>query len=56
MNGEVTGGILQSRAAGVYAPTLETAEQFYSKNGVPIDEDKEWLTSGNYDNRYTTDK
>ena len=53
-NGEVTGGILQSRAAGVYAPTLETAEQFYSKNGVPIDEDKEWLTNGNYDNRYTT--
>ena len=53
-NGQVTGSILQSRAAGVYAPTLETAEQFYSKNGVPIDEDKEWLTSGNYDNRYTT--
>ena len=52
-NGQVTGSILQSRAAGVYAPTLETAEQFYSKNGVPIDEDKEWLTSGNYDNRYT---
>ena len=53
-NGQVTGSILQSRAAGVYAPTLETAEQFYSKNGVPIDEDKEWLTNGNYDNRYTT--
>ncbi len=25
-----------------YAPTMRVVEQFYSKNGVPIDEDKEW--------------
>lgn len=52
--GTVSGSILQSKAAGIYAPTLETAEQFYSKNGVPIDEDKEWQKSGDYDNRYST--
>lgn len=51
-NGEVTGSILQARASGAYAPTLETAEEFYSKNGVPINEDKEWENSGDYSNRY----
>lgn len=34
------------------APTLTTAEQFYSSNGVPIDEDKDWLSKGWYGNRY----
>lgn len=29
-------------------PTLKLAEYFYTKNGVPIEEDKDW----NYDNRY----
>ena len=31
-----------------HAPTLKIAEEFYSKNGVPINEDKTW----NYDNRF----
>jgi len=26
-----------------YAPTLRTVEQFYTKNGVPIEEDKDWI-------------
>lgn len=34
---------------GQMAPTIKTVEQFYSKNGVPIEEDKEY----DYTNRYT---
>ncbi|MDR2037729.1 MAG: RagB/SusD family nutrient uptake outer membrane protein [Bacteroidales bacterium] len=34
---------------GDYSPTLKIVEQFYSRNGVPIDEDKTW----DYNNRYT---
>ncbi|MDR0542473.1 MAG: RagB/SusD family nutrient uptake outer membrane protein [Dysgonamonadaceae bacterium] len=30
-------------------PTLDIAEQFYSKNGVPIDEDKTYDYTGRYD-------
>lgn len=26
-----------------FAPTLQVVEQFYTKNGVPIEEDKEWI-------------
>jgi hypothetical protein len=26
-----------------YAPTQRTVEQFYTKNGVPVEEDKEWV-------------
>ena len=33
-------------------PTLATAERFYSSNGVPIEEDKEWEAKGWYRNRY----
>lgn len=33
---------------GQLAPTLKIVEQFYSKNGVPIEEDKTW----DYTNRY----
>jgi len=33
---------------GKYAPTLKMAELFYTKNGVPIEEDKNW----DYANRY----
>lgn len=33
---------------GKYAPTLKMAELFYSKNGVPIEEDNDW----DYANRY----
>lgn len=35
-------------------PTLATAENFYTSNGVPIEEDKEWAENGWYDNRYAT--
>ncbi len=34
-----------------YAPTLKIAELFYTKNGVPIDEDKSW----NYNGRFHLD-
>ncbi len=36
------------------APTLACAELFYSSNGVPISEDKEWIESGQYSDRYST--
>lgn len=36
----------------MHNPTLGVAEQFYTKNGVPIDEDKTW----DYENRYTVEK
>jgi hypothetical protein len=39
-------------AKATYAPTLATAERFYSKNGVPIEEDKEWAANGWYNDRY----
>ena len=45
------------RVASVRAqltPTLATAENFYSSNGVPIEEDKEWAENNWYDNRYQT--
>jgi hypothetical protein len=48
----VTAGVLQSRARATYAPTLETAERFYSSNGVPIEEDRYWDSDGHYFNRY----
>lgn len=38
------------------APPLRIAEMFYTKNGVPIDEDAEWETSGKYVERYKTRK
>jgi hypothetical protein len=34
------------------APSLAIAEMFYSKNGVPIDEDNDWISSGKYSDRY----
>ena len=37
---------------GMYAPTLDIAEMFYSSNGVPIEEDKEWIDSNDYSERY----
>jgi hypothetical protein len=35
-------------------PTLKIAEQFYSRNGVPIDEDREWRNwvGSNFNQRY----
>lgn len=47
-------GTLQYNARATYAPTLETAERFYSSNGVPIDEDVEWEQRSDYINRYST--
>lgn len=35
---------------GTFAPTLAVAETFYSKNGVPINEDPDY----DYENRYST--
>lgn len=35
---------------GTFAPTLAVAETFYTKNGVPMEEDKEY----DYDGRYQT--
>lgn len=35
-----------------WAPTLKTVEHYYSSNGVPIDEDKEWQQEGWYEQRY----
>jgi len=42
-----------------WAPTLSTVKQFYTKNGVPIDEDKDWegvdlyeLRSGDSEHRF----
>jgi len=35
--------------------SLNAAELFYSKNGVPIEEDEEWKTNGWFDNRYKAD-
>jgi len=35
-----------------WGPTLKMIGRYYSKNGVPIDEDTEWLNNDWYDNRY----
>ena len=40
------GGVLKN-----YAPTLNVIEQFYTQNGVPIEEDKEWAGVELYDFR-----
>lgn len=39
-----------SSLISMFSPTLDVAEQFYTNNGVPIDEDLNW----NYENRYKT--
>lgn len=39
-------------ARSLFAPTLTIAEQFYSNNGVPIEEDNGTFWSANYANRY----
>lgn len=40
-------------ARSLLAPTLQIAEQFYSNNGVPIEEDKGSFWEENYPNRYS---
>lgn len=43
----------QFTCKSLYAPTLDIAEMFYSKNGVPIDEDVDWVANSNdYATRY----
>jgi hypothetical protein len=41
---------------GTLGPPLKIVEQFYSKNGVPINEDIEWINSSKYENRFQTRK
>lgn len=45
---------LYGTAKSIYAPTLATIERFYSENGVPIEEDKDWVNNGWYNDRYNT--
>lgn len=43
----------QFTCKSLYSPTLDIAEMFYSNNGVPIEEDKDWIINSNdYMNRY----
>lgn len=42
-------------AKSTVAPTLEVAETFYSKNGVPINEDKNWMYNERYNTRVATE-
>lgn len=35
-----------------WGPTIKMVEQYYSENGVPIDEDKDWINNGWFDNRF----
>ncbi|MCE4564797.1 RagB/SusD family nutrient uptake outer membrane protein [Maribellus sp. CM-23] len=37
-----------------HGPTINIVENFYSSNGIPIDEDAEWENNGWYQNRYNT--
>lgn len=41
---------METGVASMLSPTLDVAERYYTKNGVPINEDKEW----DYQNRYKT--
>lgn len=41
---------------GKFAPTMKMAELFYTKNGVPIEEDNTWDYSNRYELRTTTAK
>lgn len=49
--------IAGSGAPGIgqrHSPTLNFVENFYSANGVPIEEDEQWQLNGWYQNRYST--
>ena len=37
-----------------HGPTLNVVEDFYSSNGIPVNEDAEWISNGWYENRYRT--
>ena len=38
---------------GRVGPPLKIAEMFYTANGVPMEEDREWESNGNYTERYS---
>jgi hypothetical protein len=38
--------------SGILSVPFSTVELFYSNNGVPIEEDKDWATSGKYSDRF----
>lgn len=45
--------LLLGRFTSEWAPTLKMAEKYYSSNGVPINEDKLWMSNEKwYENRY----
>jgi len=46
------GGTMQWYAHPDRSVTLKMAEKYYSKNGVPIDEDIQWQSKGWYNNRF----
>lgn len=39
-------------ATSEWAPTIKMAQKYYSTNGVPIEEDKQWKNNGWYENRF----
>ena len=45
---------VSSYVASVGNPTINTVERFYSKNGVPIEEDNSWDYANRYDTRTAT--
>ena len=44
------------RTRGIFAPPIKIAEMFYSKNGVPISEDKTYDYNGRFDLRIATEE
>lgn len=47
-------GVIGSDLGQRHGPTLDVVERFYSANGVPIEEDADWLANDWYLNRYKT--
>lgn len=47
----IDAGIINTISAQ-WAPTIKTVERFYTSNGVPMNEDKQWSREGWYDKRY----
>lgn len=48
------GGTSGSTLGQRHGPTINFVERFYSSNGIPINEDREWLENNWYTNRYAT--
>lgn len=49
-----TGAVSGSGPKGILAPPIKMAEQFYTKNGVPITEDKTWSFAQRFDIKKAT--